>query len=505
MLAMSAYDDLVAGLRGLPPIETQPEDSGARPSYYVSFQSTSPGHLCFTSIDSSKAQEGVTVFRGTVHWNEVLYLECFELSYINIRVFSSSNDPRLGTCVTVEELLTQSELIVLGWRFMPINDCTLCLSASLVSDTDEQDHAVNVSPNTRASNEYFHAGQKVTHSAPAACATQVLCTILHQLTLLTEALVMLKVGFFDTDDLHWIQYYTYNVYERSLNSQPYHSRVNILISSMTSTMDAVLPVASTYMQRRAEYATGIVDELYQSAYLMAELVKGGDSDWLLEMSPEIELARLTVLIVTPDPAIGASSTSASSTRHAITGTITKDALLFVLEAIVQSSDAFSPLKSAASGLLYFATYADMASANKKQIRDIYKRVDALASTLKRSAADGSPLSPAHQDAIHALAKDIVDLNEDLKEIVAERKSRFKRYFSAKRHRAELQDVVTQLETARADYTTAVATVNAMTTARVLAHVQTLTLVMGVSPMLALEMRHADAVSFPLGSAHLEEV
>ena len=52
-------------------------------------------------------------------------------------------------------------------------------------------------------------------------------------------------------------------------------------------------------------------------------------------------------------------------------------------------------------------------------------------------------------------RDIQSLNKDLEVIIEERKSRFKRFFSAKRHRAELQDVVTQLETARANYTASV--------------------------------------------------
>lgn len=45
----------------------------------------------------------------------------------------------------------------------------------------------------------------------------------------------------------------------------------------------------------------------------------------------------------------------------------------------------------------------MASSNKKHIRDIHKRVNGLAASLKRGAAEGSMLSPAHQDAISALA------------------------------------------------------------------------------------------------------
>ena len=74
-----------------------------------------------------------------------------------------------------------------------------------------------------------------------------------------------------------------------------------------------------------------------------------------------ELARLVLILVTPDPPTGASSTSNSSICHAIYGTIAKDALLLVLEGIVESSDAFPPLKSAASGLLFFATSADVST------------------------------------------------------------------------------------------------------------------------------------------------
>ena len=78
---------------------------------------------------------------------------------------------------------------------------------------------------------------------------------------------------------------------------------------------------------------------------------------------EKELARLVLILVTPDPPTGASSTSAGSGYHAISGTIAKDTLLLVLEGIVQSSDAFPPLKSAASGLLFFATSADVSATH----------------------------------------------------------------------------------------------------------------------------------------------
>ena len=50
-----------------------------------------------------------------------------------------------------------------------------------------------------------------------------------------------------------------------------------------------------------------------------------------------------------------------------------------------------------------------------------------------------------------LHSDIKILEEDLGDILQERKSRFKRFFSAKRHRSELQDVVNQLESAKSNY------------------------------------------------------
>ncbi|VDC01503.1 unnamed protein product [Peniophora sp. CBMAI 1063] len=223
------------------------------------------------------------------------------------------------------------------------------------------------------------------------------------------------------------------------------------------------------------------------------------------VNPHRLRARLVLIIITPDPLVGPSSTSAGSHRSAIYGTITKDLLLLTLEGIVQSSDAFPPLKSAASGLLFFATCADVASSNKKQIRDIYRRVDALAASLKRGVRDGDPLSPAHQDIIAALAQDIAILNEDLQDIIAERKSRFKRFFSAKRHREELRDVLSQLEAARMSYTTAIATLNATTNTRVLAHVQALTLTMGVRPVYMPGTGWAGDNVLPFMQARIEEV
>ena len=46
----------------------------------------------------------------------------------------------------------------------------------------------------------------------------------------------------------------------------------------------------------------------------------------------------------------------------------------------------------------------MASGNKGQIRDIYRRVDGIAASLKRSVQAGDQISPVHQEVIAALAQ-----------------------------------------------------------------------------------------------------
>ena len=44
----------------------------------------------------------------------------------------------------------------------------------------------------------------------------------------------------------------------------------------------------------------------------------------------------------------------------------------------------------------------MASGNKKQIRDIYKRIDGLAASLKRGAVKASSITREHEEAIRVL-------------------------------------------------------------------------------------------------------
>ncbi|KZV64257.1 hypothetical protein PENSPDRAFT_757409 [Peniophora sp. CONT] len=483
------------GCRDLPHSRfIMPGNADVRPSYRVEFLATGSKH--YSEANSSFTREGKGTFRGTVQWNEVLYLQCFEHSVIQIILLW--RDDYYAKCLPVADLLANSEVTV-GSRS---RHCTLCLSTSWVFDDGVEDEREDSDVCMDAQYEGLHVIPTQARSPPTRRIKALLRAILFRIPLFVKAINSSKIFTYSTP--FWIQQMAYDAYTLGPDSVPclLSRDGDAMFKTMVATMDAILPLAITYMQQRVDCVIRIVEEMLLSTALLNERAKR--EEIFFPKSPEAELARLTWLIVTPDLPFGARGTSQLS-NYAISGTIAKDALLFALEAIVQASDAFPPLKSAASGLLFFATYADMASGNKKQIRDIYKRVDGLAASLKRGTAKGSPLTPEHHDAIRSLAEDIAGLNKDLEEIVAERKSRFRRFFSAKRHRAELQDVVTQLETARANYTTAVATVNAMTTARVLAHVQALTLVMGVSPMPALDMNCADDVAFPSRSTCFEEV
>ncbi|VDB84802.1 unnamed protein product [Peniophora sp. CBMAI 1063] len=250
------------------------------------------------------------------------------------------------------------------------------------------------------------------------------------------------------------------------------------------------------MQDKKDHFANIVYRLSDAAFHMNDLATGDKQYY--EQGREAELARLIFIIITPDPITGAGNGMLFSS-----GTIAKDALLFTLEAIARSSDAFPPLKSAASGLLFFATRADMASTNKKQIRDIHKRVIGLAASLKRGASQGSLLVPEHQDAISALADDIAVLNNDLEDIVNQRKGRLRRFFAAKRHKSELQDITTQLETARMNYMMAMATLNATTIADVRAHVCAYTLVVGTTPVFAPGARRMDDLMLAISTSCVE--
>ncbi|KZV68416.1 hypothetical protein PENSPDRAFT_754143 [Peniophora sp. CONT] len=491
--------DLEGCYRGLPEFGRYSERSTPRELYYVHFEA-SPYENLRSEVYSSQVWQDRASPRGTVQWDEILYLECYERTVLKIELYSDHRYHGVAFR-PVAELLTRSELKLCNRRASPGKPSYfLRLSASKIHTSDDNankwryDSQIGYKTENRHDEE--HLNLRVPMNISTTCVSDSLHDLIRQLSSFMDAIHQLNVPF-DTISIsacaYWTQRWACTAYRGSLSQRAHHPRVNTLMASVVSITSAVLPVASTYLQRRAEYAAEIMTQLYWTTSIMDDFVYDGMSQDGCR-NPEMELARLAWIIVTPDPTIGCSNTSASSNRHTISGTIVKDALLFALEAVVQSSDAFPPLKSAASGLLFFATSAEMASSNKKQVRDIYKRIDGLAASLQHGTVKGSPITPGHQEAIKALAEDIAYLNEELNEIVEERKSRFRRFFAAKRHRNALQDVVTQLDTARMDYIMAMATLDATTMADVHGHVKAITLVLNAQPVLAPGTRRADAVS-----------
>ena len=55
------------------------------------------------------------------------------------------------------------------------------------------------------------------------------------------------------------------------------------------------------------------------------------------------------------------SSASERPRHLAFKHIAKDTLIYALEALAQSSDACSPLKSVAGGLMFFAAWADVST------------------------------------------------------------------------------------------------------------------------------------------------
>ena len=62
------------------------------------------------------------------------------------------------------------------------------------------------------------------------------------------------------------------------------------------------------------------------------------------------------------------------------------------------------------------------------------------------------MSPPSYEFKTDACRDIAELNKEIEDIVAERKSRLKRYVSAKQHRAKLEGVAKKLDEARGNYT-----------------------------------------------------
>ena len=140
---------------------------------------------------------------------------------------------------------------------------------------------------------------------------------------------------------------------------------------------------------------------------------------------EGELARLVLILITPDPITGARSTSASANGHTYFRELSKDALLYALDALAQSSDACSPLKSLTGGLIFFTNWADVStppflklvclmklsklvSSNKEDIRDACERINNLVTYFRLAITDGDSLPPALNNTMDQLAKWVLE-------------------------------------------------------------------------------------------------
>ncbi|VDB88438.1 unnamed protein product [Peniophora sp. CBMAI 1063] len=487
------------GCKGLPQPKTPFKSSAPRKleiaMYYCSSKEID-AHLY-----SSKAYEGTGCHQGTVKWDETLYITCVEHSLVHITLYVEEYGVMCECVYTAGDLLQVSSVSLMptSWaqlRYNPIQECTLFISASAVPANGEEENG-----------EVDDESSLVSERDDASSGLQLMAAswdvALRGLASFGGAVSRANIATTGRN-VFTAQYWTYKAYQACSTRQSNDPQIDSLLKSLMTAVNTCVQVQSTRVLQRKDCIEQIFGQLYELAALMDELAQ--------EIPPgvpnayrEEELARLVLILVTPDPPTGVNSTSTGGDWTALYGTIAKDALLFTLEGIVQSSDAFPPLKSAASGLLFFAASADMASNNKKHIRDIHKRVNSLATSLRSGAEEGSMLTPAHQKAIAALATDISSLKEELEVIVTERKNHLRRFFSAKRHREDLQDIVWQLDNARSNYATAVATLNATTNAQVLAYVRPMAVVMGINPVYAPGTRPVDAASFPFGSSRIEEV
>ncbi|VDB88434.1 unnamed protein product [Peniophora sp. CBMAI 1063] len=445
------------GCRGLPQPKT-PAESYAPRKFFVSIgyiSSRDGGNF----VDSSSVHEGTGCLQGTVKWDDILDITCLEHSLLRIILYHGERNGPWECVSTAGDLLQVSSVSLVLWDDT-ISECTLFISASAApADCDKDCCELDT-----ASRMVFERDDARFELQSPASSWDVAFR-----GLFSFGGAVSRHNIADAaNNIFYAQFYTYISYQACCTRQSNDAQTDSLLKSLMKAVSTCVQVQSTRVLQSKDCVEQIYVQLYYLAFSMQGNASYRNSD--LNKYREEELARLVVILVTPDPPTGVNSTSTSTDWAALYGTTAKDALLLTLEGIVQSSDAFPPLKSAASGLLFFATSADMASSNKKQIRDIHKRVNSLAASLRCGAEDGSMLSSAHHNAIGVLAADISALKEDLESIVHERKSRFRRFFSAKRHREELQDIVQQMDHARLNYTTAVATLNATTNAQVLAHI-----------------------------------
>ncbi|VDC04906.1 unnamed protein product [Peniophora sp. CBMAI 1063] len=486
----------VDGVNGLPL-----KKAGRSLSYRVYFEALSDGGS--RDIRTSRAHEGHGSLQGTVQWNETIHIRCLKLSYIRVSLYYFKADTDGGFPVTydasmsVVDFISAIKIPMMTYTEPKSGDhpCNLFLSVTETMSKGEEETCDLSTSCLQAQHDRCHIDPRV--------PIGVWSTAFSQTSLLLDTVCRWNWGREVIPTPFWVglraQGWLYMAYRDRYSGMEGNDQLDKdlgrVFACMQESMNVIQqPVARTREPSKRYYIKWTILAVYSGMQHIREDFIG---DWQKEHKTYVaEMVRLAWIIVTPNPPATATDTST---------TIAKDTLLLVLDAIVQSSDAFPPLKSAASGLLFFATCADTTCGNKKQMRDIYKRIHGLAASLKRGTKEGSRITPEHQDAIEVLAADIEALKGDLEGIISERKSRFKRFFSARRHREELKDVVEQLETSKSNYTTALATLNAMTIAEVNSEVRAIALVLDARPMYMPGTRRAQDVTFPSGPSRFGEV
>ena len=177
-----------------------------------------------------------------------------------------------------------------------------------------------------------------------------------------------------------LQPLAYHEFLQKCMSQPsYDPRIDVLLNNMVGAVESVLQLPPGCIQNRRGSTQEIGEQLGWLALYMLHLshsdpkgqwhcsIYAHNCDQMtsdssaLTGSREEELARLVLILITPDPITGARSTSASASGHTHFKELAKDTLICALAALAQSSDAFSPLQSVAGGLMFFATLSDVST------------------------------------------------------------------------------------------------------------------------------------------------
>ncbi|VDC05453.1 unnamed protein product [Peniophora sp. CBMAI 1063] len=486
------------GCKGLPRSTLSAEGSAPREFFVGIWYISSRG---VDSVPSSNVYEGTGCHQGTVRWDETLYITCLDHSIIQIYLFDGEYN-EIAECVCpAGDLLQVSSITLppLSWtpfRHETTIECTLYISASTVpTDAEEENCELDDESSVVSKAKDAHSGLRSTAISWEAAFRG----------LSSFAGAVSRANFVRTPvhDTFCTQLYVHEAYQACSTRQFNNPQITNLVDTFMNAVNTCVQVRFMRMLQSKDCLGQIARQLYWLSDLMYYRANNRDPDFPDEYR-EQELARLVLIFVTPDPPTGINSTSTGGDWTAIYGTIAKDVLLCALDALAQSSDALSPLKSVAGGLMFFVTWADLVSSNKEDIREMCERIGSLVEYFKLVITDGSPLSPALDNTIKTLARDINKLNGAVEEIVAERKSRLRRYVSAKKHQRKLEGVARKLDEARGNYTAAVVTLNATTIANVNAHVQAYTLLVGATPMHLPGTRRADVSSFPVGVARIEE-